>query len=163
MLTLYVDCLPAVADPVGSEVWQSIATVWGDRLGAELPAAVGWEISLRLTDDAEMQEFNRQYREQDRPTDVLSFAAWEAEMPNPTAPSEPMYLGDVVISIPTATRQAAEQGRTLSAELVWLLSHGLLHLLGWDHPTEERLVQMLTRQEALLADLPPSLWQRLQL
>jgi probable rRNA maturation factor len=163
MLALYVECMPAVTDPLGEVFWQEIAVQWGDRLGDELPEASGaWELSLRLTDDADIQTLNRQYRNQDRPTDVLSFAALETAMPMPVVPAEPLYLGDVVISVPTAARQASEQGRSVTAELVWLFSHGLLHLLGWDHPTEERLVQMLARQEALLADLPPSLWQRLQ-
>ncbi|MGQ9865499.1 MAG: rRNA maturation RNase YbeY [Pseudanabaenaceae cyanobacterium] len=155
--------MPAVTDPLGEVLWQEIATQWGDRLDGELPPADGgWELSLRLTDDADMQALNRQYRNQNQPTDVLSFAALETEMPMPGLPTEPLYLGDVVISVPTAARQAAAQGRSLMAELVWLFSHGLLHLLGWDHPTEERLGQMLARQDALLADLPPSLWQRLQ-
>jgi probable rRNA maturation factor len=161
MLALYVECVPTVIDPLGEVLWQEIATQWGDRLRDELPAwELDWELSLRLTDDGDMQALNRQYRHQDRPTDVLSFAALETAMP--MVPAEPLYLGDVVISVPTAARQASAQGRSLMAELVWLFSHGLLHLLGWDHPTEERLVQMLARQDALLADLPPSLWQRLQ-
>ncbi len=163
MLALYVECVPTVTDPLGEVVWQEIAVRWGDRLSGELPVAGGgWELSLRLTDDADIQTLNQKYRNQDRPTDVLSFAALETEMPMLRVPTEPLYLGDVVISVPTAARQAAAQGRSLMAELVWLFSHGLLHLLGWDHPTEERLVQMLARQDALLADLPPSLWQRLQ-
>ncbi len=164
MLALYVECGSAVTDPLGETLWQEIATQWGDRLRDELPPAgdLGWELSLRLTNDADIQALNRQYRHQDRPTDVLSFAALETAMPMPAIPTEPLYLGDVVISVPTAARQAPTQGRSLTAELVWLFSHGLLHLLGWDHPTEEHLVQMLARQEALLADLPPSLWQRLQ-
>ncbi len=162
MLALYVECGPAVTDPLGESLWQEIATQWGNRLRDELPAAVGWELSLRLTDDADIRALNRQYRHQDRPTDVLSFAALETAMPMPVLSTEPLYLGDVVISVPTAARQAPAQGRSLMAELVWLFSHGLLHLLGWDHPTEEHLVQMLARQEALLAGLPPLLWQRLQ-
>lgn len=64
--------------------------------------------------------------------------------------SEPLELGDIVISLETAARQAAEQGHTLEHELLFLASHGLLHLLGWDHPDEASLTAMLARQEALL-------------
>jgi probable rRNA maturation factor len=62
----------------------------------------------------------------------------------------PLYLGDVVISVDTADRQAQEQGHSLETELAWLATHGLLHLLGWDHPDEESLIGMLNQQKTLL-------------
>jgi probable rRNA maturation factor len=62
----------------------------------------------------------------------------------------PLYLGDIVISIDTAQQQAQKQGHTLLTELAWLASHGLLHLLGWDHPDEESLERMLKQQVKLL-------------
>jgi probable rRNA maturation factor len=62
----------------------------------------------------------------------------------------PLYLGDVVISVDTAHRQAQQQGHSLKTELAWLATHGLLHLLGWDHPDEESLMEMLNQQETLL-------------
>jgi len=67
---------------------------------------------------------------------------------------EPLELGDIVISVPTASRQAAEHGHSLARELLFLASHGLLHLLGWDHPDAHSLAAMLARQEALLAAVP---------
>ena len=71
-------------------------------------------------------------------------ALWEAD-------GAPLELGDIVISVETAARQAAEQGHSLERELLFLASHGLLHLLGWDHPDDASLAVMLARQEALLA------------
>ena len=65
--------------------------------------------------------------------------------------NEPLELGDIVISLETAARQAAAAGTSLEAELLFLASHGLLHLLGWDHPDEASLSAMLARQEALIA------------
>jgi probable rRNA maturation factor len=62
----------------------------------------------------------------------------------------PIELGDIVISIPTAERQAPEHGHSLQQELLFLASHGLLHLLGWDHPDEASLAAMLSRQDALV-------------
>jgi rRNA maturation RNase YbeY len=98
------------------------------------------ELSILLVSDAEMQRLNRRWRGKDRPTDVLSFPQ-EADG----------LLGDVVISVDTARRQAAEQRTTLGREADRLLIHGLLHLLGYDHersPTEARRMQ---RRERALA------------
>jgi probable rRNA maturation factor len=114
--------------------------------------AAGYEVSLRLTADPQMQGLNLQYRQLDRPTDVLAFAALEVDCPQleEMLSSQPLYLGDIVISIDTAQRQAQQQGHSLKTELAWLAAHGFLHLLGWDHQDEESLTQMLDRQETLL-------------
>ena len=93
-------------------------------------------LSLSLVDDAEIHALNRDYRDVDRPTDVLSFAMREGE----GGALHPELLGDIVISIETAERQAIEAGRTLDEELLQLAVHGLAHLVGYDHATldEER-------------------------
>jgi len=70
---------------------------------------------------------------------------------------EPLELGDIIISLETAARQAKEHGHSLVRELLFLASHGLLHLLGWDHPDDASLAAMLARQEALLASTPAEL------
>lgn len=106
------------------------------------------ELSVALVDDATIQALNRDFRGQDRPTDVLAFAMREGEaMPEPR-PGEPELLGDVVISVDTARRQASERGRPLLDELTMLLAHGLLHLLGYDHATkaEEKVMSARTRE-----------------
>ncbi|GAB4282332.1 MAG: rRNA maturation RNase YbeY [Oscillatoriaceae cyanobacterium] len=132
--------------------WENWFAQWLEMLAAELPSANAYELSLRLSDDAEIQELNRDYRHQDKPTDVLAFAALETELPNlmAAAPDIPLYLGDIIISVETASRQAVEQGHGLVTELAWLGAHGLLHLLGWDHPDEASLQRMLKQQETLL-------------
>lgn len=134
------------------ETWQNWWEIWCAHLEADLPQASGYELTLRLTDDAEMQRLNYQYRQQDKPTDVLSFAALEVNCPQPDdlILRSPLYLGDIVISVETAQVQAEKQGHSLTTELAWLATHGLLHLLGWDHPDEESLTQMLKQQEILL-------------
>lgn len=86
------------------------------------------ELSILLTDDEEIHRLNRTYRNRDRPTDVLSFSQREGEFPGPA-----VVLGDVVISIETAKRQAQERGHSLEGEILELLAHGVLHLLGYDH------------------------------
>ncbi|MDB9372960.1 rRNA maturation RNase YbeY [Nodularia sphaerocarpa] len=139
-------------DPrIAPETWSDWFGRWLESLEPDLPPAPSYEIGLRLTDDAEIQSLNAQYRHQDRPTDVLSFAALEVDFPQiPEMLAAPLYLGDIVISVNTAQRQAQQQGHSLLTELAWLTAHGLLHLLGWDHPDEEQLMQMLKQQVELL-------------
>lgn len=137
---------------IALETWQDWFQTWLDKLQTQLPKASAYELSLRLSDDPEIQQLNCQYRHQDKPTDVLSFAALEVNCPQPDELISmiPLYLGDIVISVETAQRQAQKQGHSLTTELAWLTAHGLLHLLGWDHPDEESLTEMLEQQETLL-------------
>ncbi len=135
--------------PISEETWQNWFSKWFDTLKPELPFSDIYEVSLRLTDDQEIQELNSQFRHKNQPTDVLSFASLELDSPLPPS-SESLYLGDVIISVETATKQAQEQNHSLQFELAWLAVHGFLHLLGWDHPDEESLKAMLTQQEILL-------------
>lgn len=108
------------------------------------------ELSVVLVGDPEMRALNRTYRGADRPTDVLAFALREGEDDALRAD----LLGDVVISLDTAARQAAARGVPPAEEVRVLLTHGLLHLLGYDHersPAEAR--RMFRRQRQLLARL----------
>jgi len=112
-----------------------------------------FEVSLTLTHDARVQELNRDYRGQDRPTDVLSFALLEGPELPVTPPGQPVLLGDVVISLETADRQANQAGRSLAGEVAWLISHGVLHLLGFDHPTPKARARMKVLEDRVLARL----------
>lgn len=96
------------------------------------------ELSLVLCDDPFIHALNRDYRGKDRPTDVLSFSMREGEEADPDDP----VLGDVVISLDTAARQAAEQSHPLDQEVRHLLVHGVLHLLGHDHEEDDEAAQM---------------------
>ena len=107
------------------------------------------EISIVVCDDAFIHQLNREYRGKDTPTDVLSFAQREGEGADP----EDLVLGDVVISVETATRQAERLGHSLSQELVVLLTHGFLHLLGYDHETPEEAMEMAQAEAKLLSAL----------
>lgn len=134
--------------------WQSWFDAWLTKLQPDLSPIGTYELSLRLTTDAEMQTLNYHFRQQDRPTDVLAFAALEVDVPQLLEQKDlPLYLGDIVISIDTARRQAEQQGHSLMVELSWLAVHGLLHLLGWDHPDSESLQTMLTQQSILLREI----------
>lgn len=96
-----------------------------------------FEIELTIAGDDEIHEQNKQFRHVDSSTDILSFPAWEDEEALIVYPNANLYLGELVISIDTARRQAAEDGVSLRHMTAWLIAHGLLHLTGFDHPTEE--------------------------
>lgn len=110
------------------------------------------EVSLMFTDDETIHEMNLEYRGIDRPTDVLSFALEEGEEEIYGGPEENL-LGDIIISVETAVRQAEEYGHSVEREMAFLALHGMLHLLGYDHMEEEERQEMRAQEEAILASL----------
>jgi probable rRNA maturation factor len=124
--------------------------VLGDRMLGEL-GLTKTELSVLLTNDREIRELNRVHRGKDRPTDVLSFALDE-DCVDASGPER--LLGDVVISLDTAARQARGRGRELLAEVRFLLAHGILHLIGYDHaePAEKREMDAMTRRLVKVAE-----------
>ena len=123
------------------------------------------EINLLLVSDWEIQRMNREYREVDRPTDVLSFPQVEYEAPadfswaeahgvdcfNPD--SGELLLGDIVISLDKVKEQAEKYGHGVKREYAFLIAHSMLHLLGYDHMTEDGAKDMESRQSAVLEHL----------
>jgi len=139
------------------------------------------EVSLSFVDDERIRELNLAYRGLDKPTDVLSFAIMErgedeldiiyddeyeedyvlveGEEDDETDGEDEVDiafvfepLGDIVISVPTALRQADEYGHSVERELGFLFVHGFLHLIGYDHETEEQEKEMFAKQERILAE-----------
>ena len=113
------------------------------------------ELSVLLTDDETIRRLNRRYRHTDRPTDVLSFH-FDSSLTPPSL-NGPRLLGDIVISLDTAARQASGRRRPLLAELRWLLAHGILHLLGFDHARARQKRRMVawTRRLVRCARISP--------
>ncbi len=114
------------------------------------------EISLVITGQEQIQTLNRDYRGKDQPTDVLSFAMQEnKEGEEPEAFIDPpdglVHLGEVIISYPQASIQAAERGHSIKKELAALIIHGVLHILGYDHEKDELEPAMKAREKAILA------------
>ena len=104
-------------------------------------------LTIMVTDDAELQQLNRDYRNEDKPTDVLSFedgSIW---------PDGNRYLGDIAISLETAGRQAKQAGHALTDEMALLTAHGVLHLLGHDHAEEGEKAAMWQAQNEILRGL----------
>ena len=110
-----------------------------ELLGELAPEAASF--AVRFTSDREMRRLNRDFRGKDKATDVLSF-------PGDGAPRnhDGLHLGDVVIAVPTARRQAAERGDDVERELRTLLLHGVLHCLGYDHETDDGTMERLERR-----------------
>jgi probable rRNA maturation factor len=112
------------------------------------------ELGVVVTDDATVRELNRRYLDVDEPTDVLSFGLGEEDdAPFALPPGEAPGLGEVIISYPTAVRQAEEEGHSVGAEVTHLLVHGILHLLGYDHEEAEDERVMRRREDEILAAL----------
>jgi probable rRNA maturation factor len=112
----------------------------------------GSELSVTFVSNERIQEINREYRDKDRPTDVISFALeemGEGEL-EIVGNDIPRILGDIIISVPKAREQAEEYNHSFMRELGFLAVHGLLHLLGYDHMNEKDEKQMFDRQKEIL-------------
>jgi len=135
--------------PDAEELCRRVAAV---ALGAaaDLPAE-RIEVSLLLSDDAEVRELNRDYRGQDKPTNVLSFAALDADSPIPE--DGPILLGDVIIAYETTRAEAEAEGKRFEHHVSHLVVHGVLHLLGYDHIEEDEAESMESLERSILAAL----------
>jgi probable rRNA maturation factor len=123
------------------------------------------EVNLLLTSDEEIHRINLEYRNIDRPTDVLSFPQVEYDSPADFSWAEAhemdcfdpdsgeLTLGDIIISLDKVKEQAKQYGHGVKREYAFLIAHSMLHLLGYDHMTEEDAIQMESRQSAVLDHL----------
>lgn len=130
--------------PVSARILEQAAQQTLQHIDPHLHA----DITLVITDDAQIQQLNREYLGIDAPTDVLSFPN-EATDPD----TRRLYLGDIIISYPRTTSQAAAGGHTIEAELQLLVVHGTLHLLGYDHADEDEKARMWQAQAEVLSSL----------
>jgi len=137
-----VACAETVAGRVDAEALRKVLAVFLQQLFTGERS-----VSLYLTDDAEMRELNREFREKDRTTDVLSWSYWEDD-------PDAECVGDLAVSLEQVARQAQENGWPVETELVRMLAHGCAHLAGWDHErSEDEARQMLAVEVALLAEV----------
>ncbi|HEY5277857.1 MAG TPA: rRNA maturation RNase YbeY [Coriobacteriia bacterium] len=132
------------AEPLALDAFESLA-VFVLRM-EDAPDAV--ELSVALVDPDEIAKLNLSYRGVEGPTDVLSFGC---DDPEPVDSDEPIAIGDVVIAPEIAQSQAVDLGTTVESELDLLLVHGVLHLLGYDHDSDEDAAVMQARERAVLA------------
>lgn len=119
--------------------------------------ADAYNIDVMIVDNEEIREINSEYRDIDKPTDVLSFPIvdmYDGEIKSSLGDIDKdegaIILGDIIISIEKAMEQALEYGHSLEREMIFLLTHGVYHLLGYDHDNEEREKKMLEKQNTVL-------------
>lgn len=138
-----------IADPRWEAALSDVETLARRALEHCAAAAdVDGEVSVLMTDEAEMQALNRQWRGLDKPTDVLSFPS-----DGPRIPDQPRHIGDIAIGYETALRDAQALNRLFEAHFSHLLIHGFLHLLGYDHMEAEDAAVMEPLEARILADL----------
>ena len=145
MIVVRIDSLPAIQ--VGEEMESIVEKAVRKTLVLE--NSEDCEVSLFLTDDVNIHKLNRLYRNVDRPTDVLAFAMREGV----DGELNREILGDIVISIPTAEKQANTYGHSLETEMSLLAIHGVLHLLGCEHERNDDIQVMQRKQKEILESL----------
>ena len=142
--------------------WQALAQRAAEQAIVESPRTnlAAWahatiEISVRLTSDAEVRQLNRQYRGQDKPTNVLSFPMVQPDLIESLANTDDgeVLLGDIVLALETCAREADERGVTIEAHATHLIVHGMLHLLGHDHMADSEAEAMEAMERAALRAL----------
>lgn len=112
------------------------------------------EVSIALVEDSYIRELNFKFRHKDQSTDVLSFSMWESAGEEPLVDGvEDNIMGDIIISLETAERQAQEYGHSLTREVAYLAAHGMFHLFGYDHDNENDRQVMREKEEKVLAVL----------
>ncbi|OQY31139.1 MAG: rRNA maturation RNase YbeY [Anaerolineaceae bacterium 4572_5.2] len=141
---IHIEINPTLKEPIRADIMEEAAHAALEEQSAPRDAA----LTILLTDDAQLQSLNRDYLGIDAPTDVLSFPAHERDPETDT-----IYLGDIIVSLPSAAKQAQAGGHPLEAEIQLLIVHGVLHLLGHDHAEDGEKAQMWNEQAKILARL----------
>lgn len=139
---IYIETNPSLQTDLAMEILKRAAQAVLTHQSAD------GDLTIVLTDNAQLHELNRDYLGIDAPTDVLSFPASETD-----PESARRYLGDILVSVPRAEEQAQAAGHALQAEVQLLIVHGTLHLLGYDHAGDEDKAQMWKAQAEILEKL----------
>ncbi|MGD8404798.1 MAG: rRNA maturation RNase YbeY [Anaerolineales bacterium] len=139
---IHIETNPSLRTELATEIIERAA------LAVLIHQSIDGDLSVVLTDDAQLHELNRDYLGIDASTDVLSFPASETD-----PETARRYLGDILISVPRAGEQARAAGQKLAAEVQLLIVHGTLHLLGYDHAGDEDKARMWKAQAEILEGL----------
>lgn len=142
----------------GSDQWTNSDIDWDSILSeitrvvlAEFDFDRDVDINIKLTDDADSQILNREFRGKDKPTNVLSFPGMTDEDLDYLPDHTHLHLGDIALAFETIQREAEDQEKTLQNHVLHLTVHGLLHLLGFDHETDDQAEEMETLEVDILA------------
>jgi probable rRNA maturation factor len=148
-LSLTIDTTQGVEPPFPDQWFESIAQAAVQAGAGRRDFDASGAVALLLTDDATLHDLNRQFRGLDKPTDVLSFEGETAGL----RPGALRHLGDIAISVERARRQAGDYGHSFERELAYLVTHGLLHLLGFDHESDVEQQAMRAVEEQALSQV----------
>jgi probable rRNA maturation factor len=156
-----IDVALLCEDPWTEDGWEAIAertalsTISATPHADLATTSAAIEISIRLTSDAEVQTLNEQYRQQDKPTNVLSFPMVQPDLIDTLSNTDDgeVLLGDIVLAYETCEREAQERGVRLDDHATHLIVHGVLHLLGYDHMTDADAEQMEAIERDVMASL----------
>jgi metalloprotein, YbeY/UPF0054 family len=144
-----------------TEIKKLLSTVY-KRVLEDMNMDDNYEVSVILTDNGEIRELNREHRGIDSPTDVLSFPmrnyddfgnSCEEDIEDMDMDTGEIVLGDIVISLERADEQSKDYGHSFEREISFLMVHGMLHLLGYDHIEEDDRKVMRSREESILSSL----------
>lgn len=149
-INLIIDSVKWQTHPLGYEslVFDIVKAVLKHELISDFV-----ELNVRLTDDAVMQQLNKDFRHQDKPTNVLSFPAEPEDEMSPFYNPALLQLGDIALGYETLEREAKEQGKSFKDHFTHLLIHGTLHNLGFDHQTDAEAEEMEGLESQILNSL----------
>lgn len=143
---------------IDTSVFNSIFKILAKKIEKELALKKQYFLEVDFVDNKEIQRINKEYRQIDRSTDVISFAFLDKVRGEISIKNAKMvFLGEIVISVDKAKKQAHDYAHSLEREMAFLFVHGLLHLLSYDHDTKENEKIMFTIQDKILED---SKWKR---
>lgn len=148
-MEVVVEVAEGVEAPFGDDWVERVVRAAVGASGGSVGEAA--EVVVLLTDDAALRDLNARFRGLDNPTDVLSFQGNAGEASSPACAIH--HVGDIAISVERARRQAEEYGHALERELAYLLTHGTLHLLGFDHEDDGEQRRMREAEERALISL----------
>ena len=155
--TAWIETLPAIETTCLSAAQGAFDQGWAGPFENTLTSNRPIEAGIRLTDDAEVHQLNKQYRGIDKATNVLSFAGLDQDDPVFEQTDEiaeaPILLGDIIIAYETTRTEADAEGKSLSDHLSHLVIHGMLHLLGYDHQSDSEAEIMEPLEITVLAKL----------
>jgi len=138
--------------PLWTDNLKAVGALCQTAARASYPTSDPAEVSIVLADDVFVRDLNREYRGQDKATNVLSFAADSANE-SPVSSGAPRLLGDVIVAFETVSVEASAQGKTLADHLCHLVVHGILHLSGYDHEQDPAAEKMEALEVKILATL----------
>ena len=139
--------------PASYDAYESVYRDLYEKVFAHLGLKGNYVTDVTIVNNENIHKINREYRQVDRPTDVISFAFLDDKNEIPAQDGSPICLGEIIISYEKAESQAVEYGHSLNREMSFLFVHGMLHLLGYDHMEKEQEKVMFKLQDEILGGL----------